>query len=216
MANSVISPAATARRFLEMIERFKERVSWHGASAEGNPSGGNKYRGLYNIVLKSIGAAMKRHPDVPLDGCLEYSQPIPESGYWFMDSPGNDLESIAGQVASGCNMIYFVTGNGSITNFPFVPTVKIVTTSQRFELLAEDMDVNAGAYQDGASMDELGQQLFERPLAVAAGEHPGDEIVAGQDTAIREMIFLDAGITEMAGLVIAPAEISAMPVLQLR
>lgn len=29
-----------------------------------------------------------------------------------MDSPGNDLESIAGQVASGCNVIFFVTGNG--------------------------------------------------------------------------------------------------------
>lgn len=34
------------------------------------------------------------------------------SGYYFMDSPGNDLESIAGQVASGCNVIFFVTGNG--------------------------------------------------------------------------------------------------------
>lgn len=34
------------------------------------------------------------------------------AGYYFMDSPGNDLESIAGQVASGCNVIFFVTGNG--------------------------------------------------------------------------------------------------------
>ena len=42
-----------------------------------------------------------------------------------MDSPGNDLESIAGQVASGSNMIVFTTGNGAITNFPFVPTVKV-------------------------------------------------------------------------------------------
>ena len=47
------------------------------------------------------------------------------AGYCFMDSPGNDLESIAGQVASGCNVIYFSTGNGSITNFPFVPTIKV-------------------------------------------------------------------------------------------
>jgi altronate dehydratase len=164
-----------ARRFLEMVERFKERVAWHGTSAEGNPSGGNKFRGLYNIVLKSIGAAMKRHPEVPLDGCLEYAGMIPESGYWFMDSPGNDLESIAGQVASGCNLIYFVTGNGSITNFPFVPTVKIVTTTQRYELLAEDMDVNAGAYQDGVSMDDLGRQTFDLTLAVAGGQRTKGE-----------------------------------------
>jgi altronate dehydratase len=199
-----VRDAATARRFLEMIERFKERVAWHGASAEGNPSGGNKYRGLYNIVLKSIGAAMKRHPDVPLDGCLEYAEPIPESGYWFMDSPGNDLESIAGQVASGCNVIYFVTGNGSITNFPFVPTVKIVTTSQRFELLAEDMDVNAGAYQDGASMDQMGRQLFERTLAVAAGQRTrGEEAGHSQVSIWRDWPQRDAAALDR--LLAAPA-----------
>ena len=30
----------------------------------GNPSGGNKLRGLYNISLKSLGASVKRNPDV--------------------------------------------------------------------------------------------------------------------------------------------------------
>jgi altronate dehydratase len=198
----------TAERFLHMVERFKERVSWHGASAEGNPSGGNKYRGLYNIVLKSIGAAMKRHPDVPLDGCLEYAEAIPESGYWFMDSPGNDLESIAGQVASGCNVIYFVTGNGSITNFPFVPTVKIVTTSQRFDLLAEDMDVNAGAYQDGVPMDDLGRQLFERTLAVAAGERTCGEAAGHSQVSIwRDWQQRDAA--ELERLLATPAPAGA-------
>ena len=74
---------------------------------------------------------------------LEYAEPLPPpaadadsgggtalrgAGYCFMDSPGNDLESIAGQVASGCNVIYFTTGNGSITNFPIVPTIKVVST----------------------------------------------------------------------------------------
>ena len=69
----------------------------------------------------------------------------------------------------GCNAIFFVTGNGSITNFPFVPTVKIVTTSERYQLLAADLDVNAGAYLDGTPMDELGQELFERHLAGGLG-----------------------------------------------
>ncbi len=161
----------TARRFLFMVERFKERVAWHGESAEGNPSGGNKFRGLYNIVLKSIGAAMKRHPDVRLDYCIDYSEPMRKPGYYFMDSPGNDLESIAGQVASGCNVIFFVTGNGSITNFPFAPTLKVVTTSSRYELLKRDMDVNAGAYQDGVAMDELGAEMLELTLEVAGGRH---------------------------------------------
>ena len=170
-----VRDAETAQRFLGMVERFKERVAWHGESCEGNPSGGNKFRGLYNIVLKSIGAAMKRHPDVRLDYCIEYGERMRPGGYYFMDSPGNDLESIAGQVASGCNAIYFVTGNGSITNFPFVPTIKIVTTTPRFELLSADMDVNAGAYQDGTPMDELGAALFDLTLEVAGGRRSKGE-----------------------------------------
>lgn len=159
-----------AQDFLGKIERFKERVSWHGQTAEGNPSGGNKFRGLYNIYLKSLGAAAKRHPDVPLHDIIEYSQLMTSGGFYFMDSPGNDLESVAGQVASGCNMIFFVTGNGSITNFPFVPTIKFVTTSARYNLLQSDMDVNAGEYLDGTPLDELGARTLDLTVAVAGGQ----------------------------------------------
>jgi altronate dehydratase len=160
----------TARQFLDTIERFKGRASWHGHTAEGNPSGGNNFRGLYNIAIKSIGAAMKRHPDVCLDYVIAYGERMQEPGYYFMDSPGNDLESIAGQVASGANMIFFTTGNGSITNFPFVPTIKIVTTTGRYHLLPKDMDVNAGAYLDGTPMEELGKKMLDLTIRVASGE----------------------------------------------
>ncbi len=160
----------TARKFLNTVERFKERVGWHGHSAEGNPSGGNNFRGLYNIAIKSIGAAMKRDPDVCLEYIIDYSELMDKSGYYFMDSPGNDLESIAGQVASGSNIIFFVTGNGSITNFPFVPTIKIVTTTTRYEMLEKDMDVNAGAFLDGTPMERLGEQMLNQTVSVASGE----------------------------------------------
>jgi altronate dehydratase len=159
----------TARAFLEAIARFKERLSWHGVTAEGNPSGGNRYRGLYNIVLKSIGAAMKRHPDVRLDYVIDYAQRMEQPGFYFMDTPGNDLESIAGQVAGGSNLILFVTGNGSITNFPLVPTIKIMTTTGRFQMLANDMDVNAGVYQDGVPMSDLSAETLDLAVAIASG-----------------------------------------------
>lgn len=167
---SKVRDLSTARRFLETVERFKERVSWHGHTAEDNPSGGNNYRGLYNISVKSIGAAMKKHPEVRVDRIIEYGERMDTGGFYFMDSPGNDLESVAGQVASGANMIFFTTGNGSITNFPFVPTIKLVTTTGRFELLSKDMDVNAGAYLDGTPMDELGRDMFELTLKAASGQ----------------------------------------------
>ncbi len=160
----------TARAFLKAVERYKRMAAWHGLTAEGNPSGGNRLRGLYNISLKSIGAAMKRHPDARLDHVIDYAAPMRQAGLHFMDSPGNDLESVAGQVASGANLIFFTTGNGSITNFPFVPTIKVMTTTARFNLLAEEMDVNAGAYLEGTPLPDLGRKMLDLTVAVASGQ----------------------------------------------
>lgn len=170
-----VRDAATARRFLDMVERYKAFLAAHGTSAEANPSAGNKYRGLYNIVTKSLGAAVKKHPDVRLDEVIEYGERMRQPGFHFMDSPGNDLESIAGQVASGCNLITFVTGNGSITNFPFVPTIKVVTTTARYRLLEEEMDVNAGRFLDGEDLEALGREFFEEMLRVSSGERTKGE-----------------------------------------
>jgi altronate dehydratase len=161
--------AATVHRFLDRIALFKERLSWHGSTVEGNPSGGNRLRGLYNIVLKSLGAAMKKDPAVRLDRVIDYAEPMTDPGFYFMNSPGNDLEGIAGQVAAGCTMILFTTGNGSVTNFPFVPTVKVTSTSRRHRLLANEMDFNAGEYLEGAPMEALGERLFSLMQEVAGG-----------------------------------------------
>ena len=120
-------------------------------------------------MLKSIGAARKRDRRMRLDDVLDYAQPLRRNGFVFMDSPGNDLESVAGQVAAGCNLITFTTGNGSITNFPFVPTIKIVTTTKRYDLLHHEMDVDAGRYLTGTPMDELAADAFEQTIAAISG-----------------------------------------------
>ena len=189
----------TAKKFVGIVEAFKERLAWHGQSAESNPSGGNNFRGLYNIGLKSLGAAKKKHADVRLDGVLDYAERSAAQGrgYFMMDSPGNDLESIAGQVATGCNLIYFITGNGSITNFPFVPTIKIVTTTARFELLRKDMDFNAGRYQEGTPMAELGRELFELTLGVCNGARSVGE-KAGHAQVSLWRNWMQSGPTDVA------------------
>ena len=174
----------TARAFLDFVAQFKERLAWHGQTAEGNPSGGNKLRGLYNIALKSIGAGMKRHPDVRLDWVVDYAERMLAPGFYFMNSPGNDLESIAGQVASGSNLIIFVTGNGSITNFPFVPTIKVMTTTQRYELLSQEMDINAGAYLDGTTMDRLSDESLDLLVEIASGRRSKGELAGHSQISI--------------------------------
>jgi len=164
-----------ARRFVRSVESFKERVSWHGHTAEGNPSGGNIYRGLYNIVLKSIGAARKRDRSMRLDHVVDYGHPLPGPGFAFMDSPGNDLESVAGQMATGCTLVLFTTGNGSVTNFPFVPTLKLVTTTARYALLSHEMDIDAGRYLTGTPMEELAREGFDLTVEVASGRRTAGE-----------------------------------------
>ena len=198
-----VKDLATARKFVTIVEAFKERLAWHGQSAEANPSGGNNYRGLYNIALKSLGAAKKKHADVSLDEVLAYGQSVVNAGrgYFMMDSPGNDLESIAGQVACGCNIIYFITGNGSITNFPFVPTIKIVTTTARFELLKSDMDFNAGRFQEGVPMLELGRELYDLTVATAGGAYSVGERAVSRGMGAQVSIWRNwpqGGPTDMA------------------
>jgi altronate dehydratase len=166
---------ATARAFLGKIENFRERLRWHGVTPESNPSAGNKFRGLYNIALKSLGAVHKKDPRTRLDFVCDYADPLGAPGFYFMNGPGNDLEGIAGQVAAGCNLIVFVTGNGSITNFPFVPTLKITTTTRRHQLLVHEMDINAGRYLDGEPMPALTAEYFDLLIATASGRRTQGE-----------------------------------------
>ena len=189
-----VKDRATAEKFILLTERFKTWANRHGHSAEGNPSGGNIFRGLYNIAIKSIGAARKRHPDVRLDHVIEYSEPMQAAGFHFMDSPGNDPESIAGQVASGANLIYFVTGNGAITNFPFVPTLKVMTTTERFELLNGDIDINAGRYLEGESLESLGKKALELTLRVLSGEKSQGEKAGHAQVNIWRNWFMDGSM----------------------
>lgn len=180
---SNVKDLGTARALLTKIEGFKQRLGWHGVTPESNPSAGNKLRGLYNIVLKSLGAAHKKDPRTRVDTVIDYAEPMSAPGFYFMNSPGNDLEGIAGQIGAGCNLLLFVTGNGSITNFPFVPTLKITTTTRRHELLIHEMDINAGRYLDGESMESLAAESFDLVLATASGrktkgEHAGHSQVS--------------------------------------
>lgn len=170
-----VRDALTAHTLLRKVDAFRERLRWHGVTPEGNPSAGNKLRGLYNIALKSLGAVHKKDPRTRIDFVCDYADRLRGPGFYFMDGPGNDLEGVAGQIAGGCNLVLFVTGNGSVTNFPFVPTLKITTTTRRHELLRHEMDFNAGRYLDGEPMDALVADAFETVLATTGGRRTRGE-----------------------------------------
>lgn len=179
-----IRDLATARAVLAYIAAFRTRLGWHGVTPEGNPSAGNRLRGLYNIALKSLGAVHKKDPRTRVDHVIDYAEPLTAPGFHFMNSPGNDLEGIAGQVGAGCNLFLFSTGNGSITNFPFVPTLKITTTTRRHELLVHEMDLNAGRYLDGESLESLAAEAVDLVIATASGQKSKGELAGHSQTSL--------------------------------
>ncbi|NWK54178.1 UxaA family hydrolase [Verrucomicrobiaceae bacterium N1E253] len=167
---SSITEPEIAPRFLSMMSRFKEQLGWHGGKVDKNPSEGNLLGGLYNITLKSLGAAVKRDPDIPIRHLIEYSERMTQPGFYFMDGMGGDIASYTGQAAAACNIILFVTGRGTPTNSSIVPTVKIVNTTERYKLMADDIDINAGQYLDGKSMESLTSEAMDQVISIASGQ----------------------------------------------
>jgi altronate hydrolase len=87
-----------------------------------------------------------------------------------MDTPGYDPVSATGQVAGGCTLIAFTTGWGSCFGFKPAPSIKIATNTATYQRMRGDMDVNAGRILEGASVEEVGREIFELLIAVASGQ----------------------------------------------
>lgn len=160
----------------EVGERLVERISWWeryvetlGSSLDNNPSPGNKEGGLTTILEKSLGAVAKGGTS-PLTAVYQYAQPVTEPGFVFMDTPGYDPVSVTGMVAGGANVVCFTTGRGSVFGSKPAPCLKLATNTEMYRNMVDDMDVNCGTIVDGdATVESVGQDIFELILAVASG-----------------------------------------------
>jgi len=160
----------------EVAEKLLDRIRWwedyarrHSASIDNNPSWGNKQGGLTTIIEKSLGAVAKGGTS-PLQDVYLYSEIVKSRGLTLMDSPGYDPMSVTGLVAGGCQLVVFTTGRGSCFGCKPSPTIKVATNTTMFRRMSEDMDVNAGSILEGASVQEVGREIFDRMVAVASGE----------------------------------------------
>jgi altronate hydrolase len=160
---------AIGEKLIERVRWWEEYTSREGFVIDNNPAPGNKAGGLTTIFEKSLGAVAKGG-SMPLEAVYEYAEPITATGFTFMDTPGYDPVSATGQVAGGCNLIAFTTGRGSCFGFKPAPSIKIATNNVTYERMRGDMDINAGRVLEGASVEEVGQEIFEKLLAVASGE----------------------------------------------
>ena len=160
----------------EVGEKLVERIKWwedytarNGGEMNNNPSPGNKRGGLTTILEKSLGAAAKGGT-TNLTGVYKYGETIDAKGFVFMDSPGYDPCSITGEVASGSNIVAFTTGRGTVYGCKPAPSLKLATNTPMYTRMSDDMDINCGEVLDeGISIEEMGQRIFDRLLEVASG-----------------------------------------------
>src|SRR5207237_61441 len=130
----------------------------------------NTAGGLTTILEKSLGGVAKGGT-TNLVAVYEYAEPVTARGFVYMDTPGYDPVSATGQVAGGANMICFTTGRGSAYGCAPSPSLKLATNSALWRRQEDDMDINCGEIVDGtASVQQMGERIFERVLATASGE----------------------------------------------
>ncbi|MEO0798588.1 MAG: altronate dehydratase family protein [Pseudomonadota bacterium] len=161
-------------KLVDIISWWRDYTEKNAGTMDNNPSPGNKAGGLTTILEKSLGAAAKGGTTT-LRGVYRYAEPVTDSGFVFMDSPGYDPVSVTGQVASGCNVVTFTTGRGSAFGCKPVPSIKLATNSDMFARMEEDMDINCGDVLDGVTIAEKGEQIFQHILRVASGEQTKSE-----------------------------------------
>jgi altronate hydrolase len=169
------SSPEVAERLLEHIRWWERHAALFGATIDNNPAPGNKAGGLTTIFEKSLGAVAKAG-STPLNDVVRYAERITSRGLVHMDTPGYDPVSVTGQVAGGCTVVAFTTGRGSCFGFKPAPSLKIATNPDLYAAQEPDMDVDAGRILEGATVDEVGLEIFEEILAVASGKRTKSEL----------------------------------------
>jgi altronate hydrolase len=173
---------AVGEKLVERIKWWEDYTAATGGEMNNNPSPGNKAGGLTTILEKSLGAVAKGGTTNLVD-VYRYAEPITAKGFVFMDTPGYDPVSATGQVAGGANVICFTTGRGSVFGCKPAPSLKLATNTPLFRRMEDDMDINCGPIADGAaSVQEIGQQIFDLVVATASGRKTkSEELGFGED-----------------------------------
>jgi altronate hydrolase len=159
----------------------------HSSIAVGNYEGG-----LSTIEEKSLGAYAKagsrkiagmiKPGDVPPKGGLYLMDMIPDGDPKFGFPDVNDNAEIVEMIASGCHLTIFTTGRGSVVGSAIAPVIKICANPETFRKLEDDMDIDAGRILEGrGTLEEVGRELYELALRVAAGEPTKSEALGHQE-----------------------------------
>lgn len=159
-----------AGRLMEIIGRMEQKTHESLGPLAGRViAPGNMDGGMSTILEKSIGCVAKGG-STPVNEVVDYAQRPSSKGLVVMDTPGYDIDSMAGMAAGGAQLMLFTTGRGTPVGFPLIPVIKISSNSRTFEKMKGDMDINAGVVVDrGFSLETIRDQITALILEVIDG-----------------------------------------------
>lgn len=177
-----------AQKLLKIIKDNEEHFERAGESLRfGNPTPGNKAGGLTTIEEKSLGCIHKAG-ESSINAVYGYGEMIDKKGLVVMDTPGQDLASIAAMVAGGAQIVVFTTGRGTPTGNAIVPVVKVTGNSETAELMKDNIDFDASRVISGEkTIEELGEELFEEVKKVVDGKKSKAEALGFNDISMARV-----------------------------
>ena len=186
---------------LECVEKAARYYTTmgHGSFAPGNAEGG-----LTTQEEKSMGAYSKSG-NSPISGILTPGDAPTAPGLYLLDVVPDgevrwgfpnisDIQEIGELIACGSHITLFTTGRGSVVGSAISPVIKICANPETYRRLEEDMDINAGRIlEGGATLPEVGREIFDQILRVAAGEPTASEALGHQEFSLVYKSFEPLG-----------------------
>ena len=171
-----------AKDLLDMIKNNEEHFALAGENIrDGNPSHGSKEGGLTTIEEKSLGCINKAGYST-INEVYAYGEQVDKKGLVVMDTPGQDIASIAAMVAGGAQIVIFTTGRGTPTGNGIVPVIKITGNAETFSLMSDNIDFDASAIVAGkASIADTGEDLSDLMMEVVNGRKSKAEALGFND-----------------------------------
>ena len=173
---------AVFRQTVSLINDFKHYFTANHQTVYEKPSPGNKKGGITTLEDKSLGCTQKSG-SAPVVDVLPYAHRVEKPGLNLLSAPGNDLVAATALAAAGAQIVLFSTGRGTPFACP-VPTVKIASNPILAQRKRNWIDFSAAPALEGVSIEQLGEALYRKVLAVAGGEPVKSEEAGFHDLAI--------------------------------
>lgn len=159
-----------AHKLIQIVEQTELRAKQLNVDLrDGQPTPGNIAGGISSIEEKSLGCIYKAGHS-PIQDVLPYGEAPQAKGLYIMDTPGQDVESMAGMLAGGATILVFTTGRGTPTGSPIAPVIKITANGQTYRNMEDNIDMDLSSIISGEeTIEQAGERIFTEMIEVANG-----------------------------------------------